>query len=404
MRIAIFTCTYHPSRNGVANCVAAYRRGLQRRGHEVFVFAPAPNDYDTSRDPSDVIRFPALPAPGDWDYEIAVPYSRPVMDTLRDVPFDLVHTQHPVWVGVWGQWYARWTGLPLVTTSHTEYELYSRVVPLPAPLVEAYLTSRVVTYYNHCTMVTTPVASAQRRLRKQGVVTPVEIMPNPIDLAQLRPPDPARVRRELGIEDDCFVMGYLGRLAPEKNLETVLEAAAIAMDRLDRPARFLMVGGGTELNALQAHAAHLGIADRTVFVGPVEHSEVLHYQAALNVFITASLSETQPLAYTEAMAVGTPVVALKAPGAQDMFTDGVNGLLAAPREGPVGLAAQVLRLAQDHELRDGIIEAAREHVKSYDLEVVVDRLEQIYAMALERHAAESDRPRKREAKKRKAKK
>lgn len=404
MRIAIFTCTYHPSRNGVANCVEAYRRGLKRRGHEVFVFAPAPSDYDASGDPSDVIRFPALSAPGDWDYDIAVPYSRPVMDALRDVPFDLVHTQHPMWVGVWGQWYARWTGLPLVTTSHTEYELYSRVVPLPAPLVEAYLTSRVVTYYNHCTLITTPVASAQRRLRKQGVVTPVEIMPNPIDLAQLPTPDPARVRRELGLDDACFVMGYLGRLAPEKNLETVLDAAAIAMDRLARPARFLMIGGGTELAALQAHAARLGIGDRVHFTGPVEHSEVVHYQAALDVFITASLSETQPLAYTEAMAVGTPVVALKAPGAQDMFEDGVNGLLALPREGPGGLAAQVIRLAQEPELCARITGAAREHVKGYDLEVVVDRLEEIYHMAQERHAAGPEPPRKREAKKRKTKK
>jgi 1,2-diacylglycerol 3-alpha-glucosyltransferase len=404
VRIAIFTSTYHPTRNGVANCVAAYRRGLQRRGHEVFVFAPAPSDYDVSQDPSDVIRFPALSMPGEWDYDIAVPVSRPVMDALRDQPFDLVHTQHPVWVGVWGQWYARWSGLPVVTTAHTEYELYSRVVPLPAQLVEAYLTSRVVTYYNHCHIVTTPVASAQRRLRKQGVVTPIEIVPNPIDLAQLPTPDPARVRAQHGLAPDCFVMGYIGRLAPEKSLETVLEAAAIVMNQLQRPARFLMVGGGSEMHALQACAQRLGIEDRTLFVGPVEHTEVIHYQAALDAFMTASMSETQPLAYTEAMAAGTPVVALKAPGAEDMIAHEHNGLLSGPREGPAGLAAQVMRLATEPALVASIAATGREHVRGYDVEVVVDRLLEVYERARQLHEAEVAKGRKAEGKKRKAKK
>jgi glycosyltransferase involved in cell wall biosynthesis len=270
--------------------------------------------------------------------------------------------------------------------------------------VEAYLTSRVVTYYNHCHLVTTPVASAMRRLRKQGVVTPIELVPNPIDLAQLPTPDPQRVRRQYGLDPDCFVMGYIGRLAPEKSLETVLEAAAIVMNQLQRPARFLMVGGGSEMHALQACAQRLGIADRTHFTGPVDHSEVAHYQAALTAFMTASMSETQPLAYTEAMAVGTPVVAVKAPGAEDMIQHGHSGLLSAPREGPGGLAAQVMRLANDPALAAAIAAAGREHVRGYDVEVVVDRLLEVYARARELHEAEVAKGRKAEAKKRKAKK
>lgn len=384
MRVAIFTSTYHPTLNGVANCVAAYRKGLQARGHEVFIFAPAPADYDPAQDEQNTLRFPSVPFPGDWDYDIAVPYSAPVMKTLRKVPFDIVHTQHPVWVGVWGQWFATWEGLPLVTTVHTEYELYTQLVPLPEQLVDAYLKTRVTTYCNKCHVVTTPVRSTRDRLMRRGVVTPIELLRNPIDVSAMPEPAPEKVRAEHALGDD-FVVGFIGRLAPEKNLNTVLKAAALVMQHTPR-CRFLMVGAGAELRGLKACAAELGIADRVVFTGAVEHAQVMHYHAALDAFITASMSETQPLSYTEAMAAGTPIVAVKAPGAQDMIRHEHNGLLSPPEDGAEGLATQVLRLIQQPDLRKGIIDTASERVGEYDISAVTRRLEEIYEMAVDRHS------------------
>lgn len=387
MRIAIFTNTYYPTLNGVANCVAAYKRGLQQRGHEVYIFAPCPSEHDPVEDEPGILRFPAVPLPGEWDYDIAVPYSRPVMGALRDVNFDLVHTQHPVWVGVWGAMFARWAGLPLVTTVHTEYELYTRLVPLPEQLVDAYLKARVSTYCNRCHVVTTPVASARERLINQGVLSPVEIVPNPVELGEMPTPDRDGTRHALGITDDQFVMGFVGRLAPEKNLELVLDAAAIVM-RKSPGARFVMIGDGPEMKALREHAAQAGIADKVTFTGAVEHERVPHYQAALDAFMTASMSETQPLAYTEAMAVGTPVIALRAPGAQDMIEPETTGLLSDPEKGAAGLAAEVLRLVADTRLRDDIVRRAKEDAKRYDLEPVIDNLLEVYELARSRLASE----------------
>lgn len=384
MRVAVFTNTYYPTLNGVAHCVDAYRRGLEARGHEVYIFAPCPAEYDPAQDRERVYRFPAVATPGDWDYDIAVPYSRPVMKALRETQFDIVHTQHPLWVGVWGGWYARWAGLPLVTTIHTEYALYAHIVPLPEPLVEAYLRNRVTTYCNKCQVVTTPAASTRDRLLDQGVTTPIEILPNPIELSKLAPPEPDKVRSRYHIPKEAFVMGFVGRLAPEKNLSTVLAAAEIVARQVPG-ARFLMVGEGTESRNLRQQARELGMADRVVFAGAVEHEQVVHYHAAMDVFVTASGSETQPLAYTEAMAVGTPVVAVRAPGAEDMITHGENGLLSEPQEGAQGLARQILRLVEDPTLRLAIAARAREQVKRYDLGVVTERLLGIYETAMERY-------------------
>ena len=386
MRVAIFTNTYYPTVNGVANCVDAYRQGLEGRGHEVYVFAPCPSDHDAGDDHERVLRFPAMPLIGEWDYDIALPYSRPVMEALHDVRFDVVHTQHPVWVGVWGMWFARWSSTPLMTTVHTEYQLYASLVPLPAPLVEWFLETRVSAYCNRCSLVTTPTQSTAERLQSQGVTTPIEILHNPIDLSALPAPDPSWVRTEHGISPDAFLMGSIGRIAPEKDLPTVLTAAATVMQELP-DARFLLGGSGPELKSLMALAERIGIEDKVIFTGLIPHEQVPHYQAALDVFMAASMSETQPLSYTEAMAVGTPVAALRAPGAVDMIEDGNNGLLADPDEGPAGLARCALRLARDPDLCTALSQRARQWVRRYDLPTVIDRLLELYALTQERHAS-----------------
>jgi len=380
MRIGIFTNTYPPAVNGVANCVAAYRQGLMDRGHDVVVFAPCPGDYERRADPDNVYRFPALPVPLDMDYSIAFPYSRSVVKALRRLDFDVIHTQHPVWVGAWGAWYARWADVPLVTTVHTEYELFANMVPLPEALVEMYLRVRVTSYCNKCQVVTTAVDSTRQRLQEQGVTTPVEILPNPTNIATFAAADGRAVRRRYGVNDETVLLGSVGRLSPEKNLGLLMAAVSQVLRREPHTA-FLVVGEGPKKEAMQQMAANMGIAERVFFAGAVAHTEIPDFQAALDLFVTTSLSETQPLAYTEAMAAGTPVVAMKAPGAEDMIEDGINGLLADEEAGASGLAEVVLGLVQDPARRAEIGHRAQEWVKQFDVDHVTQRLLGIYEQA-----------------------
>ena len=382
MRVAIFTNTYHPAVNGVANCVAAYREGLLRRGMEVTVFAPAPLKYERRNDPENVLRFPAVPVPMDLDYSIAMPYSGRVVKALQRLEFDVIHTQHPVWVGAWGAWYARWNDLPLVSTVHTQYELFAPMVPLPTPLVEMYLRVRVTSYCNKCQVVTTAVPSTLRRLKEQGVTTPIEILPNPVRVEEFARADGSAVRRKLGIGADTVLIGFVGRLSPEKNLGVLLEAVASVLRRA-AGAAFLIVGDGPEMASARRQAVRLGISDQTFFVGVVSPAEIPPYQAAIDVMVTASLSETQPLAYTEAMAAGTPLVALRAPGAEDMIHPGVNGLLSGLADGAAGLASNLADLVENSERRARMGQAAREGAHQFDLEHVTDRLLAIYHRAIE---------------------
>ncbi len=389
-RVAFFTNTFAPDVNGVAHVVKAFRQELQRRGLEVYVFAPAPRGQNPPRQgtagPRDdplVVRFPSLPLPN-LDYALALPFSRTVSRVLRQVSFDLIHTHHPLWVGHWGARYARRAGRPLVTTIHTHYELFAPMVPLPRSLVEHYLRAKVRRYCNGCDLVTTPAASNQTRLEQSGVVRPVVVVPNPVDLGLFEHADGGPVRERLGLQGK-FVLGYLGRLSPEKKLRVVVQAAALVCRRR-QDAHLVIVGGGTVRQEVQAAVRELGLEGRSTLVGPVPHEQVPEYQAAFDVFLTASLGETQPLAYAEALAVGTPVIAVVGLGAVDMIEDGVNGFLVNREGAAEAMAETVLRLAGDPQLRDRMSRQARSSARRYHITEAADRLLEAYSQALEEHA------------------
>ncbi len=381
MRVAIFTNTYYPAVNGVANCVAAYREGLLNAGHEVAIFAPAPQGYDSRSDPDNIFRFPGLPLPSDVDYSIAMPYSSAVMKALRASEFDIVHTQHPVWVGAWGAWYARWNDIPLVTTVHTEYELFAPMIPLPTALVEMYLNLRVTSYCNKCQVVTTPVESTRRRLEEQGVTTPIEILPNPIRVSDFAGVDRNKVRQQLGVSDEVVLIGFVGRLSPEKNLKVLIEAVGQVLSQRKETA-FVLVGSGPEMENIKRQIRDIPGRKRVFLVGSVPYAEIPPFQAAIDVLVATSLSETQPLAYTEAMAGATPVVALRAPGAADMIEDGVNGLLSEVEDGAEGLAQKILRVVDDSDLRRKLAEGAQRSAQQFDVAHVTERLVAIYNYAV----------------------
>ena len=388
MKIALFTNTYPPSVNGVANCTHMYRRGLAELGHEVHVFAPEPVGDDPFEQDSFVNRYPALKVPGEVDYTIALPlpFAMRIFSMLSHLHVDIVHTQHPLWVGRWGQTYASRKDFPLVSTAHTQYQVFADRVLLPEEWIAPLITRQVVTYYNRCQVVTTPVKWMRDRLQEDGVTCAIELVPNPVDLSGLSNPDREGTRRRLGIAPDDVVIGYLGRLSEEKNLPVVIEAVRLLSSEREA-VRLLIVGDGPVTGDLRRECQRVGIAERSIFTGAVPHSQVGHYHASLDMFLTASRSETQPLAYTEAMYTGTPVVALATPGATDMIRHEVNGLLVDPDRGAEGLAEASRRLLADPALTGRVLEGGRRFAERCSHISVAHRLLEVYAQAAELFSA-----------------
>jgi glycosyltransferase involved in cell wall biosynthesis len=246
-------------------------------------------------------------------------------------------------------------GVPFVTTYGFRYSALARTpfTRLLRRIVEAAALRTA-----DAVIVTTPALEAYVRGRRpRGRVT---LLPNGVDTALFRPaPRPARPPGEVL---------YVGRLSVEKNLETLIEAAA----RVSRAAvRLTLVGDGPARAALEGRARALDVPLR---IRPfVPHAEVPAVMAQADAFVLASFTEGHPKVLLEAMACGVPCVASDCEGNRSLVSEGRTGLLFDPRR-PDELAAQLERVLTDPGLAAGLATAAHEMVVArYDLNALLDQ-------------------------------
>jgi glycosyltransferase involved in cell wall biosynthesis len=188
---------------------------------------------------------------------------------------------------------------------------------------------------------------------------------------------PARLREELGLAAHVPLVGTAAILRPQKALEVLLDAFA----RVRTDAHLVIAGDGSCRGALERHAAGLGIAPRTHFLGLRDDVDAL--LAAVDVAAMSSDFEGTPLFAFECMAAGTPLVATAVGGLPDMLEDGRSALLV-PRRDAAALAAGIDRLLGDGAAREALAAAAAERLERYRIEAVAKRFGALYDELLER--------------------
>jgi glycosyltransferase involved in cell wall biosynthesis len=206
---------------------------------------------------------------------------------------------------------------------------------------------------------------------------PVKLIYNGIDLDRYDHQEPCcTLRDEYGMEPGSQIVGVVARLEPEKGHETLIDAWPYVLRRVP-DAYLLVVGEGSQRDALAARASANRVAHRVVFTG--RRDDVPALTAALDVAVLPSHREAQGLSILEAMALSRPVVASDVGGIPEMIEDGVTGLLV-PHDQPEQLAAAIVRLLTDHALADTIARAGHDLVHDrFCIELMVRAVEEIYA-------------------------
>lgn len=377
LRIAVFSDSVLPILNGVSVSVDALVREMRNRGHSVHLYAPRFPGY-VDPDPN-TFRFRSIILPFWPGYPLALPpYYRSLLK-FRKREYDVIHTHTPFILGMVALRWAESDEIPLVSTYHTLYDRYAHYIRFtPRRYMRYRIAKHTNFYFNRVDRVITPSEASLKWLRRHAVETPVDVIPT----ASPRPLlfDRAETRRALNIPPEGKVMLYVGRLAEEKNLETLLDAAALAF-RADPALRLHLVGDGPHRPALVAKVRQLGIGDRVRFVGFVPREEVDRHYASADLFFFASVSETQGLAVQEAMLHGLPAVAVIGGGVTEAIKDGVNGTLVHndPRE----LASAALQILEDDAGHAAMSEAARRTARSYGIPEMAERVETTYRLAIE---------------------
>jgi 1,2-diacylglycerol 3-alpha-glucosyltransferase len=380
VRIALFTNNYLPFCGGVTISVETLRRGLEGRGHEVWVMAPrfrGVPDGDAG-----VLRYPSIPATTYPEFPLAIPYAPAVTARVRALDVDVFHAHHPFLLGPAAARLARRAGRPVVFTYHTRYEKYAHYVPLTRAVVETAAVRLSTRFAARVDAVIAPSVVVRDELKRRGVRAPVAVIPTGVDLAHFRPGDQQAARRALGLPAGDPVLLYVGRLDREKSVDRVLLAFEHVASTVPR-ARLLVVGHGKEAERLRRRAAALSAAGGVQFLGVRAHDRLpLCYQAA-DLFVFASETETQGLVLAEAAACGLPAVAVNASGCDEVVRDGETGLLTKPAD--TALAEAAIGLLLDGDRRAAMAARARDVAeRDFDVRLQLDRTLDVYADAAAR--------------------
>lgn len=380
MRIGIFTNNYIPIISGVTESVESFRRQLERKGHEVFVFAPHfPGFKDEN---PNVFRYPSLNAKYKTVFPIAIIWDPSIYKKAKELKLDIIHTQHPFNVGKSALKIARKLKLPIVFTNHTRYEMYTHFIPvLPQKFLKWYVIHESARFANNCNQVIAPSQSIKDLLIGYGVRTDIEVLPTGIDIEKFKNAGGRKeIREKFGVGDDEILLATVSRIAKEKNIDFLLRVFLHLYE--NENLKYMIVGSGEDLERLKQIAIDLKINDRVIFTGAVPHNQVPDYFKAGDIFLYSSLSETQGLITVEAMAAGLPTVAVRATGAQDIIEAGVDGFLSENSEDE--FADKVEMLINNADLRLKISGKAVEKAEEYSEEKCGERLIRLYEKVLEK--------------------
>lgn len=372
MRIAIFSEVYAPMVSGVALTLKRTAEALRRRGHPVRVYTATYQAGGGAEPEVGVHQSRSHPFHLSPQVQWAAPDRAAITSDLRQFQPDLVHLATEFAMGRAGLRAAQRLRIPIVASAHTDYEQYAGGYGLGWVLPAGW--SYLRWFYRHACRVLAPSRSYELHLHRRGV-THTGIWSRGVDADQFSPEfRSARYRAELGVNPDAILVAYVGRLAPEKGIERLLDSWP-TIARLHRTAHLVFTGHGQleeTIRRSQLPRVHL--------CGPKTGFELSAAYASADLFVMPSQTETFGNVTLEAMASGLPTLAVASGGILDFGHHGENAWLVAPGDSTAWVMG-LDRLMADPGLRQRLARGARSTALGRDWGPVLDGLLGHYAVA-----------------------
>ncbi len=259
-------------------------------------------------------------------------------------------------MGRLGVRYAKRFNIPLVFTYHTLYDQYVHYVPFARSISKKLMQKLGKDFCNQCDLVIAPTGIVENYIKKAGVNTTVINIPTGIDIEEFKDTDSDWLKKHLNLDQKQKILLHVGRMGKEKNVPFLLKSFKEIL-KIEPEVRLVIVGGGPEEKYLQNLAGSLEIKDYVYFTGILPRRQVIDAYAGADIFVFASLTETQGLVLCEAKAAGLPVVAINAFGASEMVDNHVDGFLT--KYCLEKFTEKILLLVQDDDLRKEMSKSAR---------------------------------------------
>lgn len=365
------TESFLPHMNGVTGSVLQILRHLERHGHEARVYAPAAADMPRMIGHARIEPIPSVALPGYRTVRVGTSSAHRLSVALARFEPDVVHLASPFALGWRGALAAERIGVPSVAAYQTDVAAYAARygVALTTALAEAHIAR----LHRRATLTLAPSSESEEQLARLGVDR-VRRWGRGVDAERFHPDRRVADWEHRGGAD--VVVGYVGRLAPEKQVEDLRVLADLPGVRL------VIVGDGPARPRLEA------LLPGALFLGHLGGAELARAMASFDVFVHPGESETFGQTLQEAHASGIPVVATGRGGPLDLVRRGIDGWLYRPGD-LEDLRERVRDLAGDARKRQAFGGAGREAVEGRSWSAVCDQLLGHFAEAQELHRADA---------------
>ena len=387
MRIGIFTETYTPYISGLVTSEVMLKNALEKLGHEVYVVTANLENYKYDYNEKEhILRIPGIPT-GIYDSRLTGIYPIKAIKKIKSWNLDVIHSQTEFAIGTFARIFGKQYNIPVVHTYHTMYEDYVHYI------TKGYFTKpgiKLVEYLTkfYCDKTVSELIVPTKKAfdlfkEKYKVDRNIHIIPTGIEIERFykeknKVQDIINLRRKLGINDTDFILMFVGRLAEEKDVETLIEGHEDIIKK-EKNCKLLIVGDGPDIEKYKELAEKLKVDNNTIFTGKVPWDDMPKYYQLADIFVTASRSETQGLTLIEAMAANVPVLCADDDSFKIIVIDDLNGKFFKNKKEYVKIA---LDLINDKEKMDIMRKQARIGAEPYSSRYFAEQVLKVYETAI----------------------
>jgi 1,2-diacylglycerol 3-alpha-glucosyltransferase len=386
MKIAIFTDTFYPQINGVVTATINIAKGLAKKGHRVHIIAP----YELGIKKE--FKFPGVkinrvygvPALFYEGFKVTPPFTLPLFNYIIKNKIELIHFQTPMTLGMNAIFIAKLLNIPLVGTFHTfmAHPEYRKHMGLNYNFAESLGWTYIRGYYNRCDLITAPSNETRKELLRKKLNGPIKVISNGINRKIFNNSKWRQVRESYGGNSKPIL--FIGRIAHEKNVFYLLECFKRVLKKVPS-AKLIVIGDGPQMSEFKKKIVSNNLSKNVVLLGWVKHEELIKSSifGACDLFVTASVTENQPMTVLEAQANGLPCIGLNEGGMKDLIKDGYNGYVINGQD-KKAFSNRIIKLLSDKKLRDTMKKNTLREIENHDLPKIIDEWEKTYRTLIEK--------------------
>lgn len=389
MRPIIFSDTFPPEINGVSTSAGTLYKAFKQHGDQIMVCTT--NFYASEMNlDGDILRLPGFKMKI-YDYRLAGLYSRKGMKILSSFKPDVVHIQTDAGIGQFGFLLAKQLQIPVVYTFHTALEDYTYYATrgyfdrLAKGVVRSYVRYKS----NEASEFITPSIKTMEYMRSIGVDAYINVIPTGVDFSKFAKENVdlnkvKEIKKANNIDEDAFVILSLGRVAKEKSIDICLKGYAKYLHNdPKKKTAFVIVGGGPAIDELKELSNKLEISDYVKFLGPVNPKDTPLYYQLGDLFVSASITETQGLTFMEAMASGVLLLARYDDTLSQTIKDGKNGFFFLDESDMSKMIDKIISMSEEE--KNKIIVEAINGLSEYSIDKFYERVKAVYERAIKRN-------------------